>query len=126
VGFGYTASCNLTLKPFNRMVIDNAYSYSQLSDSYGGQKLYAGYIYRNKISFQFTKSLFLRLVTQYNSFSGELDIDPLFSYKWNPFTIFYIGSTHNITDYGSSFNDRGRFIQVQRQIFAKFQYLFTL
>ncbi len=126
IGFGYSANAYLTLKPLNGLRIDNTYSYSQLSESYGGQKLYAGYIFRNKLSFQFTKNLFLRLVTQYNSFSGELDIDPLFSYKWNPFTIFYIGSTHNITDYGSDSLYGGRFIQTQRQIFAKFQYLFTL
>jgi hypothetical protein len=39
------------------LAISNTYNYSELSDSYGGNKLYAGYIFRNKISFQFTKSL---------------------------------------------------------------------
>ena len=62
---------------------------------------------------------------QYDSFDKRFDIDPLFSYKWNPFTIFYIGSTHDLLDYGPSPN-RSRFAVSQRQFFAKFQYLFKL
>ena len=124
-GFGFNSEAWLTLKPIDRLSIENTYNYSELSKEAGGEKLYTGYILRNKTSFQFTRHFFLRLVTQYDSFSKKFNIDPLFSYKWNPFTIFYIGSTHNIYDYGSS-KDHQRFAETTRQIFAKFQYLFRL
>jgi hypothetical protein len=125
VGFGFNSEAWLTLKPIDRLSIENTYNYSELSKEAGGEKLYSGYIFRNKTSFQFTRHFFLRLVTQYDSFSKTLNFDPLFSYKWNPFTIFYIGSTHDINDYGPG-ADHKRFAETTRQIFAKFQYLFRL
>lgn len=125
VGFGFTGEARLTLKPVNRLLIENNYTYAELSKEAGREKLYTGYIFRNKTSFQFTKNLFLRLVTQYNSFSKRFDVDPLFSYKWNPFTIFYIGSTHDVEEYNST-PGKTKYIETSRQFFAKFQYLFRL
>lgn len=125
VGAGFWGQLWLYIKPFNNLLLENTYSYFELSKKWGGEKLYAGYIFRNKTSLQFTKNIFLRLVFQYDSFVKRYDIDPLLSYKWNPFTIFYIGSTHDITDYGRD-STGGRFRETGRQFFAKFQYLFTL
>jgi hypothetical protein len=125
VGWGWNAEAWLTLKPIDNLILENNYNYFELSKEKGGEKLYTGYIFRNKTSFQFTRKFFLRLVMQYDSFSKTFDIDPLLSYKWNPFTIFYIGSTHNMADLGSSPN-HGRFIETRRQFFAKFHYLFKL
>lgn len=125
VGWGWNAEAWLTIKPLHNLVLENNYSYFELSKERGGEKLYTGYIFRNKTSFQFTRNFFLRLIVQYDSFSKSFDIDPLLSYKWNPFTIFYIGSTHNLSDVGSS-NEHGRFIETRRQFFAKFQYLIKL
>jgi hypothetical protein len=127
VGWGFNSELWLTLKPLDNLIMENTYNYYQLSKEAGGEKLYTGYIFRNKTSFQFTRKFFLRLITQYDSFTKKFDIDPLFSYKWNPFTIFYIGSTHDLVDYGSSPNRQStRFVQTERQFFAKFQYLFRL
>jgi hypothetical protein len=64
--------------------------------------------------------LFLRLVVQYNDFTQSLDVEPLLTYKANPFTLFFIGSTLAYQDYGGQFGMR----QAQRQFFTKFQYLF--
>ncbi len=125
VGWGWNAEAWLTIKPLSNLVMENNYSYFELSKEKGGEKLYTGYIFRNKTSLQFTKKFFLRLVVQYDSFSKSFDIDPLLSYKWNPFTIFYIGSTHNLADVGSSPN-HGRFRETRRQFFAKFQYLIKM
>ncbi len=125
VGWGLNSELWLTLKPVNNLTLENTYYYYELSRNRGGEKLYAGYIFRNKTSFQFTKHFFLRLIVQYDSFDKRFDVDPLFSYKWNPFTIFYIGSTHDLTDYRNSAG-RSRFVESQRQFFAKFQYLFKL
>jgi len=127
VGWGFNSELWLTLKPVDNLIMENTYNYYQLSKEAGGEKLYTGYIFRNKTSFQFTRKFFLRLITQYDSFTKKFDIDPLFSYKWNPFTIFYIGSTHDLTDYGLAPSREGpRFVQTERQFFAKFQYLFRL
>ncbi|NOS86122.1 MAG: carbohydrate binding family 9 domain-containing protein [Ignavibacteria bacterium] len=125
VGWGWIAEAWMTVKPLHNLVLENNYSYFELAKEKGGEKLYTGYIFRNKTSFQFTRKFFLRLVVQYDSFTKSFDIDPLLSYKWNPFTIFYIGSTHNLADIGTSPN-HGRFLETRRQFFAKFQYLIKL
>jgi hypothetical protein len=125
VGYGVNLSLWLDLRLFGRLLMENTYTYSELSTSNHSEKLFAGYIIRDKASFQFTKNFFLRLVTQYDTFQKILEIDPLFSYKWNPFTIFYVGSTNSITDYGVA-GDHPRFVNTGRQFFAKFQYLFRL
>lgn len=126
VGFGFSGEAWLNFNLFNRLSVNNSYNYFELSKNRGGEKLYTGYIVRSKMSFQFTKNFFLRLVTQFDSFSKEFDIDPLLSYKWNPFTIFYIGSTHKLLDVEQVNTSDKTLVQTNRQFFVKFQYLFSL
>jgi hypothetical protein len=115
----------LTLNPLDQLRLESTYLYSELSKDEEA-KLYTGYIFRNKLTFQFTKNFFLRLIGEYDSFDKRFSVDPLFSYKWNPFTIFYIGSTHTIHDFGDKQNGDPRFKESSRQFFAKFQYLFRI
>jgi hypothetical protein len=126
VGWGFDAQAWLTLKLMNRLQIESNYYYSELSKEAGGEKLYAGYVFRNKLSYQMTKNLFFRIVGEYDSFNKSLNIDPLFSYKWNPFTIFYIGSSHNLNEFTEQGADKRKLKESSRQIFAKFQYLFRI
>jgi len=125
VGFGFYGETWLDLKPVDRLHSSLTYIYTELSKEAGGEKLYTGYIFRNKTSFQFNKNLFLRLIFQYDSFDKHITFDPLLSYKWNPFTVFYIGSSHGFDNYDAG-NKKTRFIETGRQLFAKFQYLFRL
>jgi hypothetical protein len=126
VGYGLNTQLWCTIRPTSRLQVEINHDYSELSDKPGGAKLYAGYILRDKTTFQFTKNFFMRLILQFDSFSKRFDIDPLLSYKWNPFTIFYVGSTHDINDYGKSGDNYSRFVETNRQFFAKFQYLFRM
>jgi hypothetical protein len=80
-----------TIKPIDRLTMDNSYVYYELLKSFGGEKIYAGYIFRNKTNVQVTKNLSARLIFQFDTFSGNFNFSPLISYKINPFTIFYIG-----------------------------------
>ncbi len=118
-GQGTNAEGWLTLKPQTRLVIEPSLQYSQLSDP-AGNELFEGFILRTRTAFQFNRELFLRLIVQYNNFSEGLSIEPLLTYKINPFTLFYIGSTHGFQDY----DNPDDFAQQSRQFFAKFQYLF--
>jgi hypothetical protein len=125
VGYGYSVYVWNDIKPFDRLIFSNEYNYFELSKSYGGEKLYAGYIFRNKTTYQFSKNAFLRIVFQYDSFMKEFYIDPLFSYKLNPFTIFYIGSSHNFTEMPET-TGVSKYAESQRQIFMKIQYLWRM
>lgn len=75
----------------------------------------------------FDKNLFVRLVTQYNSFSKSIALDPLISYKWNPFTVLYFGTTHRFEQVNDVNSLNGMALKEKsRQNFIKFQYLLQM
>lgn len=116
-----------TVKPTSRFSIQPQVSYSRLENEETGEEMFSGYILRNRFNYQFTKRLFVRVVTQYNDFSKSLEVDPLVTYKVNPFTAVYFGSTHDFVDFdGRSEGVYQGFYQTQRQVFFKLQYLFRV
>lgn len=119
LGTGYNISAELVLKPTDRLSLTADYSVSKLLDIVGGTLFYDGYIGRLSTIYQINKRIFIRLIGQYDQFNQAIEIDPLFSYKLNPFTIFYAGSTHSLTDYGEPFGIE----QTSREFFIKLQYL---
>ena len=125
VGYGYNINLYATLRPFDKLRNDINYSYSQLARSSGGELLYAGYVLSDKISYQFNKNFFLRVLLQYDMFSKLFTADPLLSYKWNPYTIFFLGSSHDINELSNS-EAISSYYETDRQFFVKFQYLWSL
>ena len=109
-----------TIKPLTRLLISPSFLYSYLEHPDNDRTLFSGFIFRNRFDYQFTRELFLRLIIQYNRFNDQLVIEPLLTYKINPFSIFYIGST---MDYKKFEND---FSHTSRQFFLKLQYLFRI
>ncbi|MGB9592317.1 MAG: hypothetical protein ACPL1K_07355, partial [Candidatus Kryptoniota bacterium] len=98
LGFGHNIYTELVLKPTDRLSFDISYQRSRLTDEATNNLIYDGYIGRLTGIYQFNEQLFFRLIGQYNSFERSIEIDPLLSFKLNPFTIFYAGSTHSLTD----------------------------
>ena len=112
-----------TWKPVSRLTVEPIYRFSELKDL-EGRVLFSGYLLRTRASYQFTRELFLRLVGQYNSFADRLSVEPLITYKINPFTAVYLGSTHAYEELPNPRRNTVDFTQAERQFFAKFQYLF--
>jgi hypothetical protein len=121
-GMRRSVSVWATIKPLQRFVIQPEVDYSALHDLDTDKTFFSGYIVRTKFSFQFTRELSLRLVTQYNDFNEAFDVEPLLQYEINPFTVFYIGSTHDV----HRFEQPVGWMQSQRQFFFKVQYLFRV
>ena len=119
IGSGTDLELFGTFKPMQRLVISPSLVYSELRELDGGPLIFSGYILRTRSSLQFSRELFLRLVVQYNEFAKQLSVEPLLTYKINPFTLFYVGSTMGYGDY----EDPDVFAATSRQFFAKFQYL---
>jgi hypothetical protein len=112
-----------TIKPSTQLNIQPNLWYSTLSYPEGheraGEKIFSAWIYRVRCNYQFSRELSLRLVGQYFTEGGSLSIEPLLTYKLNPFTIFYVGSSHALIDEP----DPQGLTQTSRQFFAKLQYL---
>ena len=110
-----------TIKPVNRLVIESELESLDLKDL-DGNELINGYVFRTRTEYQISKEMFFRFVVQYNDFSKRMNIEPLLTYKINPFSVFFIGSTHSSEESVLT----GDFIQSERQFFMKFQYLFRI
>jgi hypothetical protein len=119
MGRGHNISLTATLRPTSRLQVDLSYSRARLSSVASGVLFYDGHISRVMGIYQFTPEIFLRVIGQYDQFNKAIDFYPLLSYKLNPFTIFYAGSTYDLSDFGTPFGVR----QTARQYFLKLQYL---
>ena len=102
--------------------------------SYNSQKMttmdrktdyFSGYTTALRASYQHNKSLGFKVLTQYNDFSKDFQIQPLLTYQPSPFTIFYIGSTSNQNVDGLAFDNIQNGMLTDRQYFMKIQYLFN-
>lgn len=130
LGDSFRASVWGTIKPSGRLVVEPSWNYEEMGRPEIGGKEFAGYTLRARTNFQFSRELFLRLVTQYNAFSERLDVEPLLTYRVNPFTVFFLGAASNFayyeadppeTAYASS-----EWQMTDRRFFAKIQYLLRI
>jgi hypothetical protein len=116
-----------TLRPTQRLILEPEVDYARLEHPDTGEALFDGYIVRTRLNYQFTRRLFTRVIVQYNEFSERLEVDPLVTYRINPFSAFHVGSTHDLNTYERTNDPNARFFrQSQRQFFFKFQYLFRI
>ncbi len=122
LGDGYQFDVELTFKPLQRLVLAPSWTYTELNFPHASGLIFAGYVTRTQMNYQFTREWYLRLIVQYDSFDRSFSLEPLITYELNPFTIFYLGSTHNYLNVQPG----GSWEPTQRQFFAKFQYLFRL
>jgi len=119
MGIGHTVDLTVRLRPTSQLQVELLYSRARLSSVATGVLFYDGYVAHVLGMYQFTPELYLRVIGQYDQFAKSFDVYPLVSYKLNPFTIFYAGSTYAMSDFGQPFGVR----QTARQYFLKLQYL---
>ncbi len=123
------AEVGLSLKPIDRLTIESGTSYYAISDRAEDTAYFDGYITRTRFQYQIAKELSIRLVAQYNDFSKVWSVDPLFTYRLSPFSVFYAGSTMDYADWSDNPNDPNAKYEwklAQRQFFMKLQYLFQI
>ncbi|MCB2230135.1 carbohydrate binding family 9 domain-containing protein [bacterium] len=96
-----------------------------------GQRIVSAWVMRTYFNYQFSRPLNLRLIVEYFDEENDYELDnsaralvfePLLTYELNPFTIFYIGSSHDYTDYDYTGLKKVR--RSSQRLFVKLQYLF--
>ena len=120
VGSGTDAEVWATLQPLSRVTVRPSVVYSELNRQDGGGEVFSGFIFRTRTSLQVTRELSVRFVVQYDDFDNAMSLEPLLTYRLNPFSMFYIGSSLAYQDY--DLTNRGLTAR-SRQIFTKLQYL---
>ena len=119
IGEGHTLTAQIQIKPTSRFDVTFAYSRARLTNKDTDLIYYDGNIYRATAIYQFSPEMLFRTIVQYDSFERSFQLYPLFSYKMNAFTTFYIGATSNYLNYQDEFGFRN----TDQQYFVKLQYL---
>jgi hypothetical protein len=122
MGKGFNITSEVDINAASRLKTSFSWTITSLDDYKNGTEFYKGHILRNITTFQFTRKLFLREITQYNTFSKSFSVYPLLNYKFNAFTMFCTGMTQDLINYQEgdyNFRTSGY------QYFIKLQYLFS-
>jgi hypothetical protein len=130
----YTLNWTLIFKPHPQLTDQLDFQHYNLWKTFWEGKINGQQIWRNSLSYQFNKNMHIRLIMEYNvvdyydSYLQQLvrqryfTVDPLFSYKLNAFSVFYLGGK-----FGGQNNyylnwDEVRF--TNQSVFIKLQYQF--
>ncbi len=122
LGRATSFSAAASLRFWRSLVISPEYAYEKL-DYPDGTEIYSGYVTRTRINYQFSREWFLRLVVQYDNFNRSMSLEPLLSYKLNPFTIFYFGATRGFQQPEGRSGLLNNWTKTGHQYFLKLQYL---
>lgn len=120
------ASFWLNLRPLSRLQAEYTLDFSRSQHMDSDSLYFEGYISRLRLSYQFTRRLSVRLVNEYDAFSDAWGVDPLITYRINPFSVFYVGATYDylrFEELTTPGEQPGTKLQT-RQFFVKLQYLF--
>ncbi len=133
-------SLALEMKPIDRLIIEPTLDYIVSDDSETGDRLFRQTIARARLQLQVNPRLSMRLVLQhtdtdyplfvensyYHVFMGrQWEVDPLLTYRVNSFSVFFLGSTHDWSDFNAARPGESSLYRLtDRQYFMKLQYLF--
>lgn len=117
LGYKTSYGLRLTLKPLRNLRLFYTASNNKFYEKKGGDRVYNINILSQRISFQISRTLSLRLITDYNDYYKDLYNSILLSWELRPGTVFYLGIDDNQEQ-----DDSGIFRKVGRYIFIKFSY----
>ena len=114
------------LKPIPRLLIESQITHASSRHLHADDAYFDGYIARSKLTLQLSRELSTRIVVQYDNFDDRWEFDPLLTYRLNPFSIFYVGSTtdYELANWGTGTGNSWK--TANRQYFMKLQYLFRI
>lgn len=116
-----------SIHPTQRLLLEPSLQYSRLRTPDGRSEIFEGHIVRNRLTYLFTRSLSVRLVAEYDNFDGRVGVEPLVTYRYNAFTVLYLGMSGHAEEYASETPGQDTTWKLDTaQVFAKFQYLYQL
>jgi hypothetical protein len=116
---GYKTSfwLQISLKPGEKLLLWYDFKNNEFYKKRRGEKVYEVNVLRQRIIYQISRSLSLRLITDYNDHYKKLYSSFLISYEYRPSTVFYIGIDDN-----QQKDESGIFRIERRYYFIKFSY----
>ena len=116
LGYKNSFGARITIKPLSNLRFFYDLKNDEFYKKKGGEKVYEVNLISQRISYQLSRSLTLRLVTDYNDYDKKFYASFLFSYEYRPGTVFYLGVEDNKIKESGVFRSEGRYY------FIKFSY----
>jgi len=107
----------INLKPNKRLQMALDFSKQIFWETRGGEQLFDYNVIRQRTTYQFSKTLSLRAIVDYNYFYKEIYGSFLVSYILKPGTLFFFGIDNNFLK-----DDFGKYTRTDYSIFIKFSY----
>jgi len=117
LGYKTSKGSRFTLRPLTNFRLSYNFRNDNFYRSKGGEKVYTVNIVSQRLTYQISRTLSLRLITDYDSYHKEIYNSLLLSYELRPGTVFYVGVDDNQEkDDSGIWRIQGRFV------FVKFSY----
>jgi hypothetical protein len=117
LGYKTTIGLELTLKPLTNLRANYDFRNDTFYEKKGGETVYVVNIISQRISYQLSRTLSLRLITDYNDYYKSIYTSLLLSYELRPGTVVYLGFDDNQEQ-----DDLGIYRVEGRFFFVKFSY----
>lgn len=114
------------LKPTQRLLVASSFSAIRSEDRRAGRELFEDFIARTQLGYQASRELSARLIIQYRDRERLWEADPLVTYRINPLSTFYLGSTRDYRDLSAAEDGVDGWRLTHRQYFMKLQYLLRI
>ena len=128
----FELNAEVTARPTDKTTNTLTYDSTRLRTSNGRKLIVRQQIIRNSFQYQFSKRAYIRLIAELNLLKRAVttdestevksfSVEPMLSWKFNPFTVFYLGA--NIGGQEDPFEHCDGFTPTNRNVYLKFQYL---
>jgi hypothetical protein len=121
LGWKSNYGLRLTLRPLTNLRLYASLMNNTFSKERGGELVYRINLLTARLTYQLSKPLTLRLVSDYNDYDKKFYLSGLFAYELRPGTVFYIGFEDNQAQ-----DENGIFRGTGRYYFVKFSYWWRL
>jgi len=121
LGYSNTYGISATFKPSKRLQLGTDFSKQTFWRTAGGERLWDYNVVREKVTYQFTKTLSFRAIVDYNFFVDEAFGSLLASWVLRPGTVFFIGFDKRYFPH-----PEGTPAQNPYNVFVKFSYWWRL
>jgi len=117
LGFSNSVEGELNFRPLQNLVASLRLKDLNFYEYRGGPRVYRVTILSQRINFQLNRGLFLRAITDYDSYYKKIYLSGLLGYELNPGTCFYLGVEDHRERLGTD-----RYQLTGRYYFVKFSY----
>jgi len=117
LGWSNTYGLYLNFKPNRRLQISLDFNKYTFWEERGGEQLLDYNVFRQRTTYQISKTLSLRAIVDYDHYYKELYGSFLVSWILKPGTVFFLGLDSDLEK-----NDAGRYTRTGYSIFIKFSY----